>query len=80
MIVKTINSDGRIIIPKVFKEKLGLQNGDSVNIELDGNKIIITNPKESDKKEQLNNAILSVAESYNMEPNDVRVLLDLINN
>ncbi len=80
MIIRPIDSVGRIVLPKKFKEKLRLQNGDNVNVDIEGDRIIITNPKEADKIEELNNAILSVAETYNMEPNDVKVLLDLVNN
>lgn len=39
---------GRISIPKEMRDKIGLSNGSEANIELIGNKIIITNPSEFD--------------------------------
>lgn len=42
---RNLDNLGRIVIPKEMRTKLGLKNGDEVKIELDGNKVIITNPK-----------------------------------
>ena len=41
---------GRIVIPREFRKKIGLENGEAANIELEDNKIIVTNPKEPDYK------------------------------
>ena len=40
-----IDNNGRLVIPIEFRQQLGLENGDLVNMQLKGNKIIITNPK-----------------------------------
>lgn len=53
---KTIDANGRIVIPKFMFDKLGLNNGDEVEITLNGNTIEITNPKyESIQAELLTN-------------------------
>ena len=46
---RTIDSLGRLVIPKEMRDKLNLKNGDEVAIELLDNKIIITNPNKEDK-------------------------------
>lgn len=35
---------GRISVPKGYRDEIGLENGNEANIELEDNKIIITNP------------------------------------
>lgn len=40
---------GRIVIPKEMRNKLGLEYGSEAKIELKGDKIIISNPKQEDK-------------------------------
>lgn len=53
---KTIDANGRLVIPKFMFEKLGLENGDDVEVVLNGNTIEITNPKyESIQAELLTN-------------------------
>jgi AbrB family looped-hinge helix DNA binding protein len=53
---KTIDANGRLVIPKFMFDKLGLNNGDEVEVVLNGNPIEITNPKyESIQAELLTN-------------------------
>lgn len=40
-----IDNNGRLVIPIEFRQQLGLENGDLVSIQLKGNKIIVSNPK-----------------------------------
>lgn len=42
---RNIDNNGRLVIPIEFRQQLGLENGDQVCMQLKGNKIIITNPK-----------------------------------
>jgi len=42
---------GRIVIPKEMRDKLGLEDGSEAKIELIGEEIIITNPRQEDKFE-----------------------------
>ena len=41
---RKIDDLGRISVPKEMRVKIGLENGDEVNVELVGDKIIISNP------------------------------------
>ena len=44
---------GRITIPKEMRATLGISAGDPVNISMEDNKIIITNPNKTDYKQAL---------------------------
>lgn len=48
---------GRISIPREFRKKLNLENGAVANIELEDNKIIVTNPSAVDYKARIDKAI-----------------------
>lgn len=48
LVTKKIDNLGRIVIPSEMRDKLDVENGEAVNIELVDNKIIITNPEDSD--------------------------------
>lgn len=56
-IQKYFDEVGRIVIPCTMKKKLGLENGDAVDIELQDNKIIITKPDTVDYKAIVDKAI-----------------------
>lgn len=45
---------GRIVIPKEMREKLDFGIYDYAEIKLNGNEIILSNPKYKDQQEQLN--------------------------
>lgn len=47
---------GRITIPKEMRKQLGIKEGDPVKIELEDNKVIITNPSEVDYKARIDKA------------------------
>lgn len=42
---RNIDNTGRLVIPIEFRKQLGLENGDPINMQLKGNKIILSNPK-----------------------------------
>lgn len=42
---RNIDDLGRLCLPIEYRKQLGLENGDSVRIELKGKKIIVSNPK-----------------------------------
>ena len=56
-IQKYFDEVGRIVVPCTMKKKLGLENGDAVDIELQDNKIIITKPDTVDYKAIVDKAI-----------------------
>lgn len=55
---RNLDNLGRIVIPKEMRTKLGLKNGDEVKIELDGSKVIITNPKGFDLVKYIENKMI----------------------
>lgn len=48
---------GRLVIPKEMREELNMQEGKDVDIKLESNKIILTNPDDIDYKAIVNSAI-----------------------
>lgn len=42
---RAIDQLGRLVIPAEYRKEIGIKINDVVNIELRGNEIIITNPK-----------------------------------
>lgn len=49
---RKIDDLGRLVIPKEWRTELKLNAGDDVNMELEGDKIIITNPNLRDEFEE----------------------------
>lgn len=43
---RVIDKLGRLVIPAVYRQAIGVENNEEVNIELQGNKIIVTNAKD----------------------------------
>lgn len=57
--IREIDKNGRCVIPKEMRQALGLENNDLIKFEIDGKRIIITNPDETDPFDNwLNNYIL----------------------
>lgn len=50
---RKIDELGRITLPKEMRTTLGIDPSDPVNISMEGNKIIITNPNKVDYKATL---------------------------
>lgn len=48
---RNIDALGRIVIPVEIRKQLDINNGDSVDIDLVDNKIVISNPSEIDYKQ-----------------------------
>ena len=67
---KTIDGNGRIVLPKRMRKQLDLGNNDTVEIQCEENRIIICNPEHTNLKNQLIKAI--------EEGLDKETLLDLI--
>lgn len=40
---RSIDDLGRVVIPAEIRKNIGVSMGDKLNVELDGNKVIITN-------------------------------------
>lgn len=53
---------GRVVIPKEIRNELGIENGEGVNIELVGNKVIITKPDTVDYKAIVEKALEYIEE------------------
>lgn len=43
---RVIDRLGRLVIPAVYREAIGVKNNEEVNVELQGTKIIVTNAKD----------------------------------
>lgn len=54
---RKIDDLGRIVIPKEMRTKLDIKDGDSINIEVIDDKIVISNPNEIDYKKRIEKAI-----------------------
>lgn len=50
---KTIDNIGRLCIPKSFRAELGITEYSDIEITLEDDKIVITNPKKSSLKEYI---------------------------
>ena len=62
---RNLDNLGRLVIPVEMRNKLGIENGNEVKLELVGNKIIITNPKEIDYKAKYEAALREIEELEN---------------
>lgn len=61
---RKIDDMGRIVIPKEMRKKLGLNNGEEVNIELAGDKVVISNPNSFDLKKYIEEEINELREIH----------------
>lgn len=50
---RSIDNLGRIVLPKEMRDKLGLKNGDEAFIELNNNKIVVSNPSKFNLEEYI---------------------------
>lgn len=63
--IRNIDDNGRLVIAKELREQLGVENGDPVRMELKGNKIIITNPKNDFDVEEYIRSELAMLTGHN---------------
>ena len=68
--IRHIDDLGRLVLPKEWRTKLKLNAGDDVNMELDCDKIIITNPNLKDEFEDL------LVRLVNKNTGDNKILLE----
>lgn len=77
---RRIDKEGRIVIPYTFKREININNGDEVDIELDNDKIIISNPKGMRSKEEIKKEIEYLKEatsnSYTTSTGKTRLVND----
>lgn len=59
---RKIDDSGRIVIPKDMKNQLGLKDNSIVNIDINDNEIIITNPKRIKSTEEIKRKINDIYE------------------
>ena len=64
---REIDKLGRIVIPKEMRNELGVINGDPVDIELVGKKVIITNPNKVDYKAIIEEALMCIDNCIGIE-------------
>lgn len=50
---KKIDDLGRIVIPQPFRDELGIEPNQEIEVDKVGNKIVITNPKGMKTKEEI---------------------------
>ena len=50
---KRIDNLGRLVIPEPFRYELGIYPNDEIEIEMVGNKVVISNPKGMRSKEEI---------------------------
>ena len=50
---KRIDDLGRLVIPQPFRDELGIKPNQDLDVELVGNKIILTNPQGIRSKEEI---------------------------
>ena len=55
--LRNIDNLGRLVIPSEYRQELGIENGSSLNIELEKDKIVITNANRVDYKARVEKAI-----------------------
>ena len=65
-IVRTIDNLGRLVIPISLREKIGVKNNDDVNIELQGDKIIITSVKNDEALKRIQDKLVEMKDKYKM--------------
>lgn len=61
---RNLDNVGRLVLPVEMRKELDINNGDLVNIECVGDRIIVTKPKKSDRIEE---AINFIKENLNDE-------------
>lgn len=59
---RKIDELGRLVIPKEIRTEIGLNDGDSVEIQLEDNRIIVTNPQNIDYKTRVEKALKKIQE------------------
>ena len=71
---RKIDNLGRLVIPIEMRDELKIKNGDEVNIELQGNSIIIKNAKNI----EIASYIKEIQLRENITPETYRVLEDIL--
>ena len=76
---RAIDQLGRLVIPAEYRKEIGIKINDVVNIELRGNEIIITNPKNNilNAEGKNKNALNWIKQYKNQWDNNDEVLKDL---
>lgn len=71
MIVRRIDSLGRIVIPKTYREQLGIKHADNLTINLTNNSILIT--KEVMNFDINNFIVKFIVDTYGVEYQDMLI-------
>ena len=67
MIKRKLDDLGRVCLPAEMRKEIGLENGSEVNIGLEDNKIILTNPKGMKSREEIKEKIQTVDRSPKLD-------------
>lgn len=70
---RRIDNLGRLVIAAEMRNEIGLENGSEVDMELKGNKIILTNPKGMKSREEIENKLDKVV-NQNYKTEDTEIL------
>lgn len=74
---RELDNIGRLTIPKGYRDRLGVKEQDIVNIDMEDNKIIITNPKHNEKVEEIKYLLYKMI-NYNCEYETKEEILEYI--
>ena len=75
--IRNIDNLGRLVIPSEYRKELGIENGSSLNMELEKDKIVITNPDRVDYKARVEKAIKYMDNTFNIS--SVKEMFDIMN-
>lgn len=81
---RKIDELGRLVIPAEMRKQLNINSGDSVNIEVVDNKVVVTSSNEIDYKQKVDEAIM-LCEKFmatNRDPScnlgDLQLIIDTL--
>lgn len=76
---RKIDDLGRLVIPIEMKREIGLEKGSEVDIELEDNKIILTNPKGMKSREEIEHKLKEVLnQNYKTDDSEIHGFINAL--